>query len=364
MLGRRAYFLLGPPLIAVAIAVATAVALRGPAGARPAATVATAGTCDARPAPVDLAGAWWQATSTIDADGVLGGYRLRVGDSGGSASEIALPPESSVTGPVRGLVVVAADDGTRSRVDLVAPGARCAWIAYETSALVRRAILDPSSGALVLHLLDRSTRADLGAWLVASDGGEPSMLMPPPSAALLAAAGIARTWSTDLRIAASGDRLVVQSCGDSGCVSRSVDLDGGTPSTPQRIGGDGQGALIGLTPTGIVTWASCVGFPCSIVHSGFDGAAPTVLLRAAVAAAVTPSGLVVATISDAGAEAAVVIDSAGGRPRPLGGTADGLRPVAAGPGATAGLEVAPDQVAFGAVGARPIAVSIPSEVAP
>ena len=59
------------------------------------------------------AAAWYRLDGVLDEAGTLAGSRLSLGLVGGVTRHLALPSESFASGPVRGMVLVGADDGTR-----------------------------------------------------------------------------------------------------------------------------------------------------------------------------------------------------------------------------------------------------------
>jgi hypothetical protein len=360
---RRA-ILIGSPILAVAIAGAAITWLgREAVGARPPGLRALI-ACDARPTPQQGRGTWWRTHPRLDATGTLTGWRVEVGPAIGDAAEVSAPAETAVSGPVGGVVVVAVDDGSRSRVDLVSAGAACTWTAYRSDAVVRRAIPDPTGSRLVVHLVDRATRADLGVRAVDRRGGD-AALLPPIDPAALAAARIDRVWSTDLRFSADGARLAVQSCGESSCVTRVATIGaGGTTSAVVLVDDAEQGGLVGFAGDQLVTWASCRGLPCDLLAIPIHGGPGRVLVAGSVGAAMTADGRLVATTAEGSSERDVLVDVGSGRRAPLPGADAGRRPLSGGPGATAGLEVAPDEIAVAAGDARPLPLAVPQELRP
>ena len=63
--------------------------------------------------------AWYRLDPVLDEHGSLAGQRLTVGLVGGPARHLDLAPESFVSGPVGGVVLVGDDDGTESRLRLL-----------------------------------------------------------------------------------------------------------------------------------------------------------------------------------------------------------------------------------------------------
>ena len=307
-------------------------------------------------------GTFFKIQPHLDAAGTLVGRRLYVGRSGQSTGSTELPAESSVSGPIDGLIAVAADDGSHSTVELVSAADSCAGAIFSSSSVVRRVIANPVDGSVLLHLLARGTRADLGVWLLARGGTEPVLILD----ALPPALGFGTVWATDLHLDATGRFLAVQSCQDRECLTRIVDL--AAPARgPVVLRGARQGPMLGFAGDRLVTWAACDGFPCSVLAWDAASAGPTELIANATAAGLTNDGrLLVATLSDGAIDHAVVIDLASGRTRAWHGLASGDRPLAAGGIAAMGLEVGPDQLAVAQPAGDPHAIrpSAAGEVLP
>ncbi|MBI3751209.1 MAG: hypothetical protein HY263_06080 [Chloroflexi bacterium] len=313
--------------------------------------VACATTPPLGPGAAAEPGAFFRTEAHLDADGGLVGRRLYVGEAGQVAATTDLPAESAMTGPIDGVVVVTADDGARSIVQLVSVRG-CATTVHATASVVRRAIADPLDGSILMHLVDRSTRADLGVWRLAAGTERPQRILEPLPASL----HFGTVWATDLVLDPTGRRLAVQSCQDRACLTRILDL--ARPSdAPIVLRGSGQGPMLGFAGDRLVTWAACDGLPCAIL--AWDGSAggPTTLVADASAAGLTGDGhLLVAVVADGTGDHALVVDLTSGTVRPLRGLARGERPVARGGIAAAGLELAPDQIAVGQPAGEPHAI--------
>jgi hypothetical protein len=244
--------------------------------------------------------------------------------------------------------VVASDDGSSSLVQLLSLRDGCLWVAARSEAIVRRAIA--TRDGIVAHLVERASRRDLGIWLYARDaspGTAPTRILDPVADPLLLAAAIDRVWTTDLRLATDGRRLAIQSCGERHCLTRIVDP--AAQAAPVVVTDERQGGLIGLGPDGLLTWEACDGLPCAVLLAPPWGGARTVA-ESVAAAALSAAGRLVVTIVDGEGERNVGIDLRTGDRATMPGGAPGLRPIAGGPSATSGLEVAPDEVAVGADG--------------
>ncbi len=344
--------ILGPPLILVLGAGAvTAVgrAPRAPAGTLPiprpmTACAATPGdpapdaAAAGRAAGAKPVGAWWRSTPVLDAAGSLTGWTLVAGTPGGRAAKLDLPAASSASGPNRGRVVVAVDEGSSSSIHIVDAARGCEAVLDLGAVVARRAIADPAGDGFLVHLLARDSRADLGVWQVSPDGRRTLLLVPLEDASRRAA-GIDRVWATNLRTTRDGRRLAVQSCDPENCLTRIVERGSGRVTS--LIGR--QGDLIDFSGDRLVTWAACHGAPCGLVAWSNDGSA-AVLADSAIGAAVAGDGAVVIAVREGAADAnALAIDVASRGVRELGPLARDLLPLAA-TARFAGIESGPDAV--------------------
>ena len=246
-----------------ALAPLAAVVLLGPPGvARPAVSGATdppweppgcRGGVIAQPAAADAA--WYRLDAVLDATGTLSGQRLTVGIVGGPARRIDLPPEAFASGPVRGVVLVGDDDGTRSRLRAIDPARGCSTTIATEASVVRSAMFAPDLGSTVEHRVDRATRGDLGVWRRASPGGTPVRLLP----GLAADVTHGRTFATDLRWAPDG-RVAVASCGELACRTRLVDPAAGFVQATERTG-----PVLGVADAKVIAYDVCPGFPCGVL---------------------------------------------------------------------------------------------------
>ena len=239
-----------------------AVALLGPTGVARPPVLETADppwdppACRAAVAarPSSAGPAWFRMDAVLDAAGTLTGQRLTLGVVGGRARLLVLPPESFASGPVRGVVLVGDDDGSRSRLRALDPAGGCASTIAMEASVIRSAVLDTDLGATFEHRVDRATRADLGVWRRATRGGTAVRLLP----GLASDARHGRTFSTDLRWASDG-RLAVASCGEVACRTRIVDTaTGGVVST------SGTGPVLGVAESRVIAYDVCPGFPCGV----------------------------------------------------------------------------------------------------
>lgn len=353
---RRWTIWLGPPIALVAIGL---VLSRFQAGAEAGGggSVLAPGACAASPIQADgqgkarltaRQGSWWALSGRLDANGGLTGRRLALGQDGTAKLVLDLGADAMASGPNGGIAVVTADDGQHSQVRLVSVDGACSFVVAQTSELARGAIVDPSDGSVIAHLVDRETRADLGTWRYAADGAGDPMLVAP---ALEPDATSGPIWVTDLRLSADGARLAVQSCTDKGCLTRVFDR--ARPLVPvARLEGE-QGSIIGFTKDGIATWAQCFGFPCAIQSwSLTTGKASTIVARAE-SAAVTRNGRFIVAVTNAGRNGYVRIDLKRGDVKSIRGVNANERFVAGGVTSLQGLEVRDDEVGLAADGAIP-----------
>ncbi len=298
-------------------------------------------------------GAWWDQRPDMDAGGSLVGWTLTVGRPGQGPMAMSLPAASVVSGPDRGRIVAAVDDGSTSAIRIIDAVARCSRAYPIDGVIVRRAILVPGEDAVLAHLLDRAARRDLGVWRVPLDGSPRTRLLGPPDPDLLARAGIDRVWATDLRLSADGSRLAVQSCDPDACVTRVLGLVTGTIVTVDEP----HGNLVGVTGTTLVTRAACAGVPCDIIAWDLVTGQSTIVQSSAAGAAISRDGrvVVVGRLAD-GSSVASVVDLRTTRHAALGGVEGGSFPLDG--SGTAGIETRPDAIGLIRPGAWPSILSI------
>ena len=338
--------LLGPPLIVAAagVVVASGHTDRVHAGAlpvpRPAvACRSAAGAGSGAPEGAGV-GTWWRSSPLMDAGGRLTGWRLTAG--GGSAPgtfRLDVPAASSASGPDRGRVVVARDDGERSSIAILDVGRGCTRSIDLGTVVARRAIADSAGEGILVHLLHRATRSDLGVWLVGPDGRR-TLVLGPVGGRTLAAAGIRRVWATNLATSRDGARLAVQSCDPDACVTRVLERANGRVTT---LLGD-QGDLVGFAGGSLITMAACHGTPCGVLAWSASGTV-TALAGSTLGAAVAANGMVVIAIPGTSRTRAVGVDPADRSRHDLGEW----------PGATAPL---PETSRFAGIEAGPGAVAV------
>lgn len=350
MSGRRWSLWLGPPVALLAIALLLGRFQPGvEAGGR--VTPRPAGVCaKAVPALRDLhaaRGTWWRMVDRLDATGVLVGRTLFAGKGGATNLTLELGAESSASGPVGGVVVVTTDDGRFSDVRLVSAIEGCSWLVHHGEDVARSAILDASRGVMLVHYVTRETRDDKGVWRIA--GMDPDATLEQVLGALPLQPGLEPIWATELRLDTSGHRLAVQSCGELRCVTRIASLDG-TGAASELVDGRDQGSIIGFDGARLVTWAHCQGLPCSVQSWARGETKSQLLVDQAVAAAFTFDGRTLLAVLDETGRA-VRVDLLGNAKQRILGVAAGDLPLGSGPGAYAGLEVGPDEIALAAPGA-------------
>lgn len=279
-MARQTWFVRSAAALAItAAAVAVAVGTTAqPAGAAPPGPLED---CDAVPRGPGAGGTWWLRTMELDANGELSGWHLEIGAPGARTRRLGLPAESSVGGPVGGLIVLTADDGHRSSIRVASAAAGCAGTAHGSAEIVRSAVLRPGLEDVYFHLLRRSDRADLGIWRTAlgREAGPQRVLGAPDDRSLRRLGAI---WATELRFDAPGGRLAVQSCSPIGCLTRVLDLDAGSTTT---VADDDQGPIVALAGERLITWATCPGLPCAVLAIDMSTGERLVLHPSAVSVA-------------------------------------------------------------------------------
>ncbi len=276
----------------------------------------------------------------LGTSGSLEGWRLVTSVPGSPAASVQLPPESTVRGPVEGRVVVAADNGKRSRITIAALGG-CAARVLEWPDVVRQAVLRPGSGAVLFHAVRRADRSDLGVWsFVPGDDSAPARVVPPLAPEDPIVAEVGRIWATSLMLDDSGRWLAVQSCGEEACGARIVDLQ--TREIRRPLGAH-QGDLVGLDAHWAIGYRPCPGRPCELVATSLADGRERVLSHAASAATTATVGdrfVVAAVVLDRGQPELQVIDPANGLIRHLGPAAPDLVLLPAGGSSGAGIGAA------------------------
>lgn len=289
---------------------------------------------------------WWRITDSLDGNGALVGRTLYAGRAAKTTLTMALGTESMARGPVGGLVIVTNDDGRTSEVRLVSIADGCSWLVHRNPNVVRSAILDASRGVAYAHVLQRETRVDLGVFRI--DGGDPDAALERVVEPLAPQPDLGTIWATELRLDQAGAALAVQSCSDQGCLTRVVSPSAfGSPISIVR--GQGQGSIIGFAGDRLVTWAFCAGMPCGVQTWTAGARTPDALAERAIGAGLTPDGRFLVVVTDMRGRA-VRIDLAGGGSAVIKGLAAGELPLGSAGSATAGLELAPNEIGFASNG--------------
>ncbi|HYK94470.1 MAG TPA: hypothetical protein VE011_01190 [Candidatus Dormibacteraeota bacterium] len=355
---------LGPPIVIGAVALVLS-QLHAGADAGGRTTPPPVGACAASPLPTDAAGrprpdvgpgSWWTLGERLDAHGAMAGRHLAVGRGGATTFAMDLPIESIASGPVGGVVILATDGEQRSEIRLVSVAGACSWLVDTTGDVVRGAILDPLDGSVLAHLVSRATRADLGTWRFGGQGAAaidaPQLVAPALDAGLLEGPA----WVTDLRLDSTSRLLAVQSCTDSGCLTRIFDLQARatTPAILRGAAADvAQGAMLGFANGKLLTWAACPGYPCAIQAWDLATGTSSIILDRADGAAVTRDGRFLVASSDSRAGRTLRLDLISGKTVLAKGVRAGERLLASGVAATSGVQLGVDEVAIGAPGATP-----------
>jgi hypothetical protein len=256
-------------------------------------------------------------------------------------------------GPLAGLLVVTNDDGRTSEVRIVSIAAGCSWLVHRDANVVRSAILDPVAGVVYAHLVQRETRRDLGIFKLA--GGDTDADLARILEPLAPQAELGPIWATELRLGADGTALAVQACSDRGCLMRVVSLNAfGTPVTVVR--GAGQGSIIGFAGERIITWGFCAGMPCELQAWTAGGGKPRTLADRAVGAGLTEDGRYLVVVTD-GTGHAFRLDLASNATAAIRGVAAGELPLGQNVTATAGFDVADDEIGIASAGGNPHALA-------
>jgi hypothetical protein len=342
---------LGPPVAVLAIGL---VLSRWQAGAEAGGRVtppppgACAGSAPLAGAKQAAKGTWWKIVDRLDGEGTLVGRTLFAGRGGATNLTLELGAESSASGPTGGLIVVSSDDGrAASEVRIVSATQGCSWLVHSDEAIIRSAILEPSTGSILAHRLQRETRQDLGTWRIS--GVDPDAALARVLAPFAAEGDLGPIWATELRLDAAGQALAVQSCSDLGCATRVVPLTG-TGGAPTLVAGQDQGSIIGFAGKGLVAWALCAGLPCNVETWDPGSAVRSTLVERAEGAGLTADGRYLLAVLDSAAGRAVRVDLGANSARRIGGITAGDVPLRAGAGASAGFEVGSDELALASTG--------------
>ena len=257
----------------------------------------------------------------LDRAGALSGQRLAVGVGDARVTRSwELPRESFADGPWGGEILVGTDDGTVSRIYALDAAAGCARTLATERDVIRRATVDPLGAAIIETRVDRVSRADLGVWRRALDGGPARRLLEP----LAADARFGRTFSTELAWDVKGDRLAIQSCGEVACRTRIVARDGRLAA---ELALTDLGPLVGIDGDRLVSYGACRGLPCPIISTDLVTGARRILVADGGPAIVVASPDGAQLVSEAPSATGRVLRSValdGVQPTELGPIPDGL----------------------------------------
>ena len=295
--------------------------------------------------------AWFTFRDRSDSNGSLIGYVLRLARGGSSdVTGLELPAEAFADGPYDDGALVGSDDGQVSTLRLLGPRGCGRVLRTASDVIIRRATIDPGSRQLVTFHLARDTRQDLGVWTAPiDDPGSLRELLPPlpPSDAF----GI--TFATSLRWSQDGQRLVVESCGQSECRYRIVDIGTGQVVTVDDPGYD---QVVGLVGDRLYLIEACGARPCPIVERDLQSRATRQVLAGALSAGLVTRGTrttLVANVYRGPAVGVTLVDLATGSERPLllPALLNGFSVAISGPGGSVGLP--PGWIALGPDGLLP-----------
>jgi hypothetical protein len=322
----------GPGLIALAVAGSLASVTAGAATrawvTRSCTEDSNAGKPNARwSEPIDLAEVvlqpWYRLDARLDKEGALEGQRLSFGlDGDGSSRFLDLPPESFAAGPFGSTVLIGADDGSVSQLQLLDVGRGCATLVATENAVIRRATLDPTGNTVYEMRVDRSTRADLGIWARPIDGNSPAVPVIEPIAP---DERFGPTFATEFAWDEDRRQLVVQSCGELACRTRIL----GPGTTDLRLVADpGLASMIGLDGTSLISYAACPGLPCAVLAVDVGSGLQTTLTEASFGAVLSHVAGVARLVHEAPTATGIGLRAMtlpGGTSVDLGPVADGLR---------------------------------------
>jgi hypothetical protein len=266
---------------------------------------------------------WFELEPLLDGDGALRAQRLTLAEMDGTVVRaLDLPAESFAAGPFGRIVLVGADDGAQSRVGLLDVGRDCWSPLDETESIVRRATLDKARSGIIEMRVDRTSREDLGIWFRPLDGRRAARRILGP---IEADARFGRTWSTEFAWDAAGERLAIQSCGETACRTRVLALDtGGTLMIDQPD----LGLLLGVDDRRVITYGACRGLPCPIMSTDVISGDRMILAAEAGVAALVGTGDDQRLVYEAGSSMGRSLHSVsldGGQPTDLGPVLGDLR---------------------------------------
>jgi hypothetical protein len=286
---------LGTALLLTAVVSASSIGAAAagplPVGCPPVAEITQAA---ARQIPVDAQPP--SVSADLTAAGEFTGQTLSLATQLGPRS-IGLPAESFVGRPVGELVVYTSYTPARgSAVRLVDLATGCDVLAASPAEIVRSAVVSPDGGQVYVHSVTRAGRRDNGVQRVELATGASELVVPP----LPPSDEFGPTFATELRWSLNGSHLAVQSCSFEACRTRVLAVADGGLAT---FDAPGQGALVGLTDSHLVTFAACPGLPCAVLSIDLASGQTAVLAEVAWSAALE---------SGPGGSGAVTIETAAG----------------------------------------------------
>jgi hypothetical protein len=213
----------------------------------------------------------------LDAKGQFIGRFVAV-NAPGRALALNLPIESSVAQPVGDALVYTQSLGANSEVHLIDLATACDSVIARLDGTARSALLDATGDALYVHSVTFPSRSDAGVTRYALDSGAATPVVP----SLAEDARFGPTFATQLGWSIDGGALSVQSCGGQACRTRLLNVASGSITT---FDAPGQGQIIGVTPTHLVTYGDCLGLPCAVLSTDLSTAATASLADEAWSAA-------------------------------------------------------------------------------
>jgi hypothetical protein len=224
----------------------------------------------------------------LNASGELVGRSLAAQAGTSSPIAVALPNESFVGEPAGDIVIYTRySTATGSEVRALNPVTRCDIRLVAPPEIVRSAILDKLASGVFVHSVTKASRADAGVARYDLQTGDSAQVVPP----LAASDSFGPIFGTALRWSADGNALAVQSCGLSACLTRVLDVATGQLSIYDFAG---QGGIISLTATHLVTYAACAGLPCAVLSADLRSGEVTTLAASAFDVNATSNGSAVA----------------------------------------------------------------------
>jgi len=227
----------------------------------------------------------------VAAHGEITGRTVTGRTVAGREISIVLPVESFVAPAAGDLVLYTRHSvaiGSEVRALNLASG--CDILLAAPAQTVRSAILDQSATHVYVHSVTRGARADAGVTRYELASGKSSRALAP----VRPPAGFGPIFGTDLRWSVAGDRLAVQSCGFSRCLTRVLKTATGKVTTYAELV---QGAFIGVTDAHLITFGQCPGLPCAVLSTDLATGSVSVLAPEGFSAQLKASGKGTAIVS-------------------------------------------------------------------